>query len=214
MYRFDGHGKLLTQHKLSFDFQRSVMVVGSTGKITVVGYRPKNPTDQEARKYFDAILDADDQLQSLFDIALAENGTGWVPARFPRMASDGGIAHLILQSGVEPHFAIANISESGKVEIIPPDTVSGARAHDWFFGEGVAAELYQFPGEKPPGATQWDTYDLTSGKKISTRTLLPTGFAVACYLGDAVSVLAHSAHVEKSRGLPPDALRLVAVKLQ
>jgi hypothetical protein len=78
----------------------------------------------------------------------------------------------------------------------------------------VAADLYQFSGDKPPGATKIDIFDLASGRKIASKTLLPAGFSVACYLGDEISVLAHSAHVEKSRGLSPDALRLVTVKLE
>jgi hypothetical protein len=119
-----------------------------------------------------------------------------------------------LESGSEPSYFIATIAESGRIGLIPLATVSGARYHAWFFGKGVAVALYQFAGEKPPGATQLDTFDLTSGKMIGTKTLLPVGFSVACCLGNEVSMLARSAHVEKSRGLSPDALRLVTVKLE
>jgi hypothetical protein len=193
------------------------MAISSSGKVTVVGYRPINGADQAARKFFGAILDADDQVQTLFDIPPTATGGTWIPVHHARMEAADGVAHLILQSrqtGAEPNFGLANIGESGNVQVIPLESTSGAWARYWFFGGGVAAELYQFPGEKPPGATQWDTYDLSTGKRIGTKTLLPAGFAVACYLGDEVSMLAHSAHVEKSRGLSPDALRLVTVKLE
>jgi hypothetical protein len=56
-------------------------------------------------------------------------------------------------------------------------TVLGAGFHDWFFGNGVAADRYQFSVEKPPGTTHWDAYDVSSGKRISTKTLLPAGFS-------------------------------------
>jgi hypothetical protein len=217
MFRFDEQGKLVTQHNLSLDFRPSIMAISSSGKVTFVGYRPINGTDQAARKFFGAILDANDQLENPFDIPPTATGDAWIPVRNARMQAADGVAYLILQSeqtGVEPSFGLARIGESGNVEVIPLETTSGARYHDWFFAAGVAAELYQFPGEKPPGATEWDKYDLSTGKRIGTKTLLPAGFSVACYLGDEVIMLAHSAHVEKSRGLLPDALRLVTVKLE
>jgi hypothetical protein len=217
MYRFDGQGRLVAQHNLTLDFRPDVMAVSSSGKVTLVGYRPINGRDQAARRFSGAILNADDQVQHLFDIPPTATGDTWIPVRYARMEANDGSAHLILQSGqsgAEPSFGLTNIAESGRVEIIPLDTVSGAHFHDWFFGGGMAAEQYQFADEKPPGATQWDTYDLSTGKRVETKTLLPAGFTVACYLGDEVTLLAHSAHVEKSRGLPPDALRLVTMKLE
>ena len=62
--------------------------------------------------------------------------------------------------------------------------------------------------------TKIDTFDLVTGRKIGTKALRPAGFSIACYLGDEFSMLAHSANVEKSRGLSPDALRLVTIKLE
>lgn len=214
MYRFDGQGKLVAQHSLSLDFRPNVMAVNSSGKVIVVGYRPINGTDEMGREYVGAVLDEDDQLQISFDIPLTDSGTKWMPFRTSRMASSDGVTHLILQSGAAPNFALGNIAESGKVEVIPLDTVRGASIHDWFFGGGVAADTYQFPDETPPPISHWDTYDLSAGKRVKTTAFRPAGFAVACYFGDEVSMLAHSAHVEKSRGLPPDALRLVTVKLE
>jgi hypothetical protein len=217
IYRFDGQGKLVAQHNLSLGFGPSIMAISSSGKVTVVGYRSINGADQAVRKLVGAILDANDQLENSFDISPTATGDTWIPVRYARTEAAGGVAYLILQSeqiSGEPSFGLAKIGESGNVQVLPLETTSGARYHEWFFGGGVAAEHYQFPGEKPPGATQWNTYDLSTGKRIGTKTLLPAGFSVACYLGDEVSMLAHSAHVEKSRGLPPDALRLVTVKLQ
>jgi len=98
--------------------------------------------------------------------------------------------------------------------MIPLATVRGTRYHDWFFAKGVAAEQYQCAGDKPPGAIKIDTFDFTSGRKIGTKTLVPAGFSAACDLGVEVGMLAHTAHVEKSRGLLPAALRLVPVKLE
>jgi hypothetical protein len=184
--------------KASPDFRPLAIAKTASGKTIVVGYRPRIGADKEERVYGGAVLNSDGQVVKLFELPRTAEGNGWIPAGH-RMPEGDGAAHLILQSGTEPS-AIANISESGQVDIIPLATVSGTRAHDWFFGRGVAAELYQFAGEKPPGATQWDTCDLTSGKKISTKTLLLAGFAVGCYLGDEVSVLAHSAHVENHAG--------------
>ena len=214
MYRFDVQGTLVAQYDVSLDFQPLAMAVISSGKTIVVGYRPRVDTDQEARTYVGALLDVEGQLQIQFDFPPSPDGLKWTPVNFPRMAGGDAAAHLIFQTGAEPSFAIARITESGKVDFMPLKTVRGAGFHDWFFGNGVAAENFQFSVEKPPGATHWDAYDLSSGKRISTKTLLPAGFSIGCYLGDEVSVLAHSAQVEKSRGLPPEALRLVTVKLE
>lgn len=217
MYRFDGQGKLIARHNLSLDFRPVIMAVSSSGNVTLVGYRPVNGRDEAARKFTGAILSADDEMAHLFDIPPTASGDPWIPVHSARMEAADGVAHLILQtgqSGKDPNFGLASIRETGDVQVIPLETTSGARAHDWFFGGSVAAELYQFSGEKPPPVTHWDTYDLSTGERIATKTLLPAGFAVACYLGDEVSMLAASAHVEKSRGLSPDALRLVNIKLQ
>jgi len=52
------------------------------------------------------------------------------------------------------------------------------------------------------------------GRESAPKPFFRRAFPIGCYLGDEVSVLAHSAQVEKSRGLPPEALRLVTVKLE
>lgn len=174
MYRFDGQGKLVAQHNLSLDFRPSVMAVNSSGKVIVVGYRPINGSDEVAREYVGAVLDEDDQLQISFDIPLTDSSTKWMPFRTSRMAASDGVTHLILQSGAEPNFALGNIAESGKVEVIPLDTVRGASIHDWFFGGGVAADTYQFPDETPPPISHWDTYDLSNGQEGQDDSLSPS----------------------------------------
>jgi hypothetical protein len=197
---------------VSIDFQPVAMAETKSGMTIVVGYRPRAGVDKEARTYGGAVLNASDQIVKLFEFP--PTAEGWATVRTHRMAVDDGGASTILESGNDPNYSIVTIAESGQIRMIPLATVRGARYHDWFFAKGVAAEQYQFAGDKPPGATKIDTFDLRSGRKIGTKTLAPEGFSVACYLGDEVSMLAHSAHVEKSRGLLPDALRLVTVKLE
>jgi hypothetical protein len=51
LYRFDSQGSLLTQHRVSIDFHPSAMAITSSSKTIVVGFRPQNGTDREARKY-------------------------------------------------------------------------------------------------------------------------------------------------------------------
>jgi hypothetical protein len=214
MYRFDRQGNLQTERAVALDFHPLAMAETKSGMTIVVGYRTRESSDNEDRTYGGAILNASDQVVELFEIPPAADGDKWTTVPTPRMAADDSGARIILESGNDPNYSIVTISESGQIRMLPLATVRGARYHDWFFAKGVAAELYQVAGDKPPGATKIDAFDLTSGRKIGTKTLFPRGFSVACYLGDEISMLAHSAHVEKSRGLSPDALRLVTVKLQ
>jgi hypothetical protein len=191
------------------------MMETKAGMTIVVGYRPRVGRDKEARTYGGAVLNTTDQVVKLFEFPMTADGAQWRVVHTHRMIADDGAVSVVLQSaGDDPSYAIATITESGQIRILALPTVRGARYHDWFFATGVAADLYQFSGDKPPGATKIDIFDLASGRKIASKTLLPAGFSVACYLGDEISVLAHSAHVEKSRGLSPDALRLVTVKLE
>jgi len=96
---------------------------------------------------------------------------------------------------------------------VPLDTEQ--RHHNqWLFGLGVAVEVYQYVGEKPHVIFRFDEYDLGSGQKVATKSSPPVGFALGCYSGDQISMLAHSAHVDPARHLSPDTLRLVTAKLQ
>jgi hypothetical protein len=214
IYRFDPHGDLQSQRTVSLDFQPVAMVEMKSGMTIVVGYRPRLRRDQEARTYGGAILNPSDQVIMPFEFQPTTDGGQWKVVPSHRMSVDDRGASVVVQSGDDPNYAIATIDESGQIRMLPLDTVRGARYHDWFFAKGVAAELYQFAGEKPPGYTKIDRFDTVSGNNLGTKSLPSVGFAVACYLGDEVSMTAHSAHVEKSRGLSPDALRLVTVKLE
>jgi hypothetical protein len=213
MYRFDGQGKLQRERTVSIDFQPVAMAETKSGMTIVVGYRPRTGRDKEARTYGGAVLNAEDEVVTVFEFPPWATVDKWTTEHNPRMAGGDGGVNIILESGTEPKYSIATIAESGQISVLPLATVSGARSHDWFLGKGVAAEQYQFADDKPPGATKFDVFDLKSGNKIGTKTLLPAGFAVACYLGDEVSMLAHSAHVEKSSGLSPGTLRLVTIRL-
>jgi hypothetical protein len=214
MYRFDGQGKLQRERTVSIDFQPVAMAETKSGMTIVIGYRPQTGADKEARTYGGAVLDANDQMLNLFEFPPTAEGRKWTTVHTARMEGGDGGANVILESGTEPSYSLARIAESGQISMLPLATVTGARYHDWFFAKGVVAEQYQFAGDTPPETIKIDTFDLVSGMKIATKNLLPAGFAVACYLGDEVSMLAHSAHIEKSRGLSPNALRLVTVKLE
>lgn len=214
MYRFDRQGNLQTERTVALDFNPVAMVETKSGMTILVGYRPPTGTDSEARTYGGAVLNGSDQVVKLFEFPPTADGAKWTTVPSHRMAVDDDGASIILESGDDPNFSIVTIAESGQIRMRTLATVRGTRAHDWFFAKGVAAELYQFAGDKPPVPTKIDTFDLMSGRKIGTKTLRPAGFSLACYLGDEFSMLAHSAHVDKSRGLSPDALRLVTVKLE
>jgi hypothetical protein len=214
MYRFDGQGNLQTERTVALDFNPVAMAETKSGMTILVGYRPPTGADSEARTYGGAVLNGSDQVVKLFEFPPTADGAKWTAVPSHRMAVDDDGASMILESGDDPNFSIVTIAESGQIRMRTLATLRGTRAHDWFFAKGAAAELYQFAGDKPPVPTKIDTFDLMSGRKIGTKTLRPAGFSPACYLGDEFSMLAHSAHVDKSRGLSPDALRLVTVKLE
>jgi hypothetical protein len=214
IYRFDPQGNLQSQRTVSLDFQPVALAETKSGMTIVVGYRPRLGRDQEARTYGGAILNPSDQVIKPFEFQPTTDGGQWKVVHSHRMWVDDRGVSVVLESGDDPNYAIATIDESGQIRMLPLNTVRGARYHDWFFAKGVAAELYQFAGEKPPTHTKIDRFDVVSGNNLGTESLPTVGFAVACYLGDEVSMTAHSAHVEKSRGLSPDALRLVTVKLE
>jgi len=215
VYRFDTQGNIRSERSVTFDFQPFALAEAKSGMTIVVGYRGKFEMKQDARTVGGAILDADDQVVKTFEFQPAADGSRWRFVSTHRIWADDHGASVILQSSDgDPNFEIATIDESGETKVLPLETVRGARFHDWYFAKGVAVEQYQFTGEKPPGYTKIDRFDMATGKNMGTKTLPGVGFAVACYLGDEMSMTAHSAHVEKSRGLPPDALRLVTVKLE
>ncbi len=204
MYRFDTQG-IVTRRPVSIHFRPSKMAVTSSGKAIVVGHSEYGswlPT-----KYIGAVLDADDQVVHTFNIPMTATDA-WTP--ISQMTISDDVAYVILNSGTAPNYALATIAESGHVDLkilpVPPD--SEKRHHnEWYFGPGVAVEEYHFVGEKPRVTFRFDEYDLGSGKNIRTRTTLPAGFAVGCYLGDEITMFAHRRE-EKS------AIHLVTVKLE
>jgi hypothetical protein len=214
IYRFDVQGNLQSRRTVSLDFQLVALAETKSGMTIAVGYRPRLEMDQNARSYGGAVLNGSDHVIKLFEFQPRTDGGKWKVVSTHRMSVDDHGTSVVLQWDDDPNYAIATIDESGQVRMLPLDTVRGARYHDWFFAKGVAAEQYQFAGEKPPGYTKIDRFDTMSGNNLGTKTFPGVGFAVACYLGDEVSMTAHSAHVEKSRGLSSDALRLVTVKLE
>jgi hypothetical protein len=215
IYHFDLQGKLQSQRTVSLDFQLVAMAETKSGMTIAVGYRPRLEMNQEARTYGGAVLNASDKVVTSFEFQPTTNGGRWKVVSTHRMWVDDRGASVALQSGDDdPNYAIATIDESGQIRILPLLTVRDARYHDWFFAKGVAAELYQFAEGAPPRPVKIDAFDLVTGKNLGTKTRPNVGFADACYLGDEMSMTAHSAHVEKSRGLSPDALRLVTVKLE
>jgi hypothetical protein len=135
------------------------------------------------------------------------------------MAVGDGVAYVILHSNEPPQTAIATISERGdddlKIKTIAAPLDTETRHHnEWVFGPGVAVDLYIHPNERPHTTDRFDEYDLKTGEKIATKSAPPTGFQFGCYLGDEVSMLAHSAHVDPARHLSWDTLRLVTSKLE
>jgi hypothetical protein len=214
IYRFDPRGNLRSQRTVSLDFRPVAMAETKSDMTIVVGYRSRMGRDQETRTYGGAVLNPSDQVIKLFEFQPRTDGGQWKVVSTHRMSVDDRSATVVLQWGDDPNYAIARIDDLGQIRMLPLNTVRGARYHDWFFAKGVAAEQYQFAGEKPPGYTKIDYFDTVSGNNLGTKSLPGVGFAVACYLGDEVSMTAHSAHVEKSRGLSPDALRLVTVRLR
>jgi hypothetical protein len=218
MYKFDHQANLLTHHPVHMTFSPERMAVTSSGKTIVVGHHPEEMSQKEDWRYGGAILDADDQLTRGFDLPLPPGGGGWTFASL-QMAGGDGVAYVILHSNTPPQTAIATIAETGndilKIKVIPVPEDGDQRHHNrWQFGPGVAVEEYVLPGERPRVFSRFDEYDLTTGEKVASKSAVPSGFQPGCYLGDRVSMLAHSYHVDPARGLPPETLRLVTVKLQ
>lgn len=219
MYRFDSHGKLLTQHEVSLVLNPMEMVVLPSGRTVVVGFRRPPATGTSPYIYGGAILDADDRVVRSFDFPPTPAGESWTPwmwGSVPQAIRAGaGVAYLILRSG--PLSAIATITERGDIDVkavpVPPN--SSTRYHnEWLLGPGVAVEVYHDPSERPHPVLRFDEYDLSRGKKIASKSAPGTGFTFGCYSGREISMLAHSAHVDLARHLSKDTLRLVTSSLK
>jgi hypothetical protein len=199
MYRFDGQGRLVGQRQVSLGFLPTAMVATSSGKIILVGYRGL----KRERPNVGAVLDDGDKVLRMFEFpetSVSDNEWG-----FGQMAGGDGVAYFVANSPTGPLY---KISESGHIDTIPVTPVNGTQHHKWLFGNRVVAEEYDFPDEKAPRAVWFDAYDLNSGNKVGTRSLArPMGYRTACFLGDEVSVMAHS-------GPGSEALRIITVSLR
>jgi hypothetical protein len=198
LYRFDRQANLVSQREVTLDFNPLNMAVTSSGKIIVVGYR----TQDQDKNPVGAVLDADGQVAHLleFPIAAMTNGD-WTPSK---MTASDGVAYFIPYSQTGP---IYSITESGRIDVIHVAPVGDHLFDKWLFGSGVAVEEYVAPAEKLSRGIWFDIYDLATGKKIGSKSLLRAmGGTTACYLGDEVSWLAHSQGLQE--------LRLVTVKLK
>jgi hypothetical protein len=193
IYRFDSNGSLRTHHIVSLDFQPVAITETKSHMTIIVGYRPRTERDKEARTYGGAVLNASDQVVKLFEFPPAPQGNRWTVVDTSGIAvADDDSVSVVLESGQAPTYAIAEISESGRIRLEPLATVKGARYHAWFLAKGVAAEEYQFASEKPLAPIKFDAFDIASGRKISTKTLPLVGFSVACYMENEISMFAHS----------------------
>jgi len=74
--------------------------------------------------------------------------------------------------------------------------------------------VYHYTNDRPHVRDRFDEYDLKTGEKVGTKSAPPTGFQFGCYMGDEVSMLAHSAHADPARHRSWDTLRLVTSKLK
>jgi hypothetical protein len=216
MSHFDNRANLLTQHRVALDFAPTDMAVTSSGKTIVVGHQG-NLAKKENWMYAGAVLDVDDQVIQRFGLPTLQRHAGW--AFNWHMSAGGNGAYVMLYSREGPETAIATISDAGQLDIkvvpVPPDT--GDRHHNgWMFGPGVAVEWYRYSGvvgERKRAFFGFDEYDPKSGEKVATKSTRPVGIQPGCYLGNEYTALENSAHVDPTRGLAPDALRLVTVKL-
>jgi len=185
MYHFDGEGKVVTQHPVSFDFRPNLMAVTSSGKTIVVGYLPGHGKKKEDQRFAGVVLDADDKVVQLFEFPPTAEGGNWAPGL---MEGGNGVAYAMLKSWAKPTSSVATIGESGRVDInvLPVAPDNKTRHYDkWLFGPGVAVEEYHIDGETS-FVIRFDEYDLGSGKRLRTKSTPPPGFPIACYLGDQV----------------------------
>jgi len=216
MDRFDVLGHLVAQHRVAFDFRPAGMATTASGKTVVVGFHAVEGSDRDTVQYVGVVLDEDDQVIEHFDFPRSLSGATWTFGG--AMTGAAGFAYVILQSGVGPTFALATVTEDGRIRIkklrVPPNT--DIRHHnEWLFGPGVAVEMYHYVGEKPRVALRFDEYDLTTGRKVATKSTLPAGTNLGCYFGNEVSMLADRAHFDPALRVPPDGPLLInTVKLE
>jgi hypothetical protein len=220
MYHFDNQASLLEQDQGTLPLDPHAMAVLPSGRTIITGSHLDDPDHPEDRKYGFAILNENDEFVKSVDLPLPPGGGGWTFASDEHIAVGDRVAYVILHSNEPPQTAIATMSEEGHIDVtvvaVPPDS-DKHRHNAWLFGPGVAVEVFHYlvqVGQRRRGFDGFDEYDLKTGEKVDTKGSFPVGFTFGCYLGNEVSMLAHSAHVDPARRLSPDTLRLVTAKLQ
>ncbi|MGB9234568.1 MAG: hypothetical protein WCC04_09155 [Terriglobales bacterium] len=190
-YRFDGEGKVVAQHPISFGFSPTEMAVTSSGKTVVIGYL--NRMTRQGARFAGAVLDANDKVIRLFELPEPADGGKWAGGM---MEGGEGVAYALLGSLPKRSYSVATITESGRVDIadlpVPPtpppgEWQAGRRLPiQWLLGPGGAVEEYSIYREMP-SLTRFNEYDFASGKRVRTGTTPPAAaFPTSCYLGDRI----------------------------
>jgi hypothetical protein len=212
MFRFDNQANLLSQQRVNIDFIPSQMAVLPSGKTILVGnYHEPGQDDEE--KHVAAIMDTDGQVIKRIPFPLPPQGGGWTLVTY-RLVAGEDAAYMVLHSYDPPATGIAKISETGRIDvkIVQDAPYDDVRHHNaWLLGPGVAVEEYHMVGKTRP-IGRFDEYDLNTGEKIATKGSSALGGG--CYTGSEITTLAASFHVDPSRHLSPDTLRLVFSKLE
>jgi hypothetical protein len=195
LYHFDGQGKVVAQHPISFGFRPMQVAVTSSGKTIVIGYLGQTPLAHIARdgaRIAGAVLDAEDKLVRLFELPEPAEGGEWAGSM---MAGGEGVAHALLLALPKRSYAVATITESGRVDIVnlpvpptppPSEWRDGTRLNgQWLLGPGAAVEEYSIYREMP-NLIRFNEYDFASGKRVRTWTTPSATFVTSCYLGGRI----------------------------
>jgi hypothetical protein len=214
MYQFDNQANLLEHDLAGIDFYPMQMAVLPSGKTIVVGHRGDiSRSHRDEWTFVGAVLDAVGGVITRFEFPSPPDGGKWTFNSREKMVTGDGAAYLVLES--DSDTGIAKISETGRFDVkIIADPVDDDQHpyHLWLLGPGVAVEEYTDRGDRPRMKMHYDEYDLNSGEEIATK--ISPGASAQCYFGTEVSWTTGSAHVDPSRHLSPDTLRLVFSKLE
>jgi hypothetical protein len=190
LYHFDGNGKVVAQHPISFGFRPTQIAVTSSGKTVVIGFL--NRMTREGARFAGAVLDAEDKVIRLFELPEPAEGGKWAGGM---MEGGDGVAYALLVALPKRSYSVATITESGRVDIadlpVPPtlhpgEWQAGRRLHSqWLLGPGAAVEEYSIYREMP-SLIRFNEYDFASGKRVRTKTTPPAAFPTSCYLGDRI----------------------------
>lgn len=190
LYHFDGQGKVVAQHPISFGFSPTQIAVTSSGKTVVIGYLDR--MTREGASFAGAVLDGEDKVIRVFELPEPADGGNWAGAM---MEGGDGVAYAFLQALPKRSNAVATITESGRVDIaelpVPPtlppgEWQAGRRLHgQWLLGPGAVVEEYSVYREMP-SLIRFNEYDFASGKRVRTWSTPSAAFGTSCYLGDRI----------------------------